>query len=114
MNDARVTKSLGVALLAVVVLSAAQAKQTFTGIVTDSECEKADHARMRMGDTDAECVKACVDAHGAAYVLYDGQNVYALSDQRTAATFAARRVRVVGTLKAGTKSIDVESMSAAR
>jgi len=109
-----VTKRLVVAFLAVAVLSAAQGKQTFTGTVTDSECEKADHARMRMGDTDAECARACISFHGATYVLYDGERVYGLSDQRTAEKFAAQRVSVVGTLNAKTKSIDVESMSAAR
>ncbi|PYQ73720.1 MAG: hypothetical protein DMG01_22010 [Acidobacteria bacterium] len=35
-----------------------------------------------MGPTDAECTIACISAHGATYVLYDGKEVYTLSDQR--------------------------------
>ena len=107
-------KHLISSLLAVAALSAAQGKQTFTGIVTDNMCAKADHSPMRMGPTDAECTIACIDAHGATYVLYDGRNVYALSDQRTPEKFAAQKVRVIGTLDAKTKTIHVDSMSAAR
>ena len=61
-------------LLAVATLSAAQGKQTFTGAITDDECRRADHTRMRMGPTDAECVLACISAHGGMYVLYDGKD----------------------------------------
>ena len=43
---------------------------------------------MRMGPTDAECTVACIDIHGATYVLLDGKDVYALSDQRTPEKFA--------------------------
>jgi len=107
-------KQLALAVMAVAVLSAAQGKQTFTGIITDSECERGDHGRMRMGDTDPECVKACINLHGATYVLYDGKNVYALSDQRTPEKFAAQRVSVVGTLNVKTRTIEVDSMSAAK
>ena len=100
-------------LLAVAALSAAQGTQTFTGIITDNVCANADHSHMRMGPTDAECTMACIDAHGATYVLYDGKDVYALSDQRTPEQFAAQKVRVVGTLDARTRTIQVDSMSAA-
>ena len=101
-------------LLAVAALSAAPGKQTFTGTITDSMCGNAGHASMRMGPTDAECTIACIDAHGAAYVLYDGKNVYTLSDQRAPATLAGQRVKVVGTLDAKTKTIQVDSMIAAK
>ena len=100
-------------LLAVAALSAAQGTQTFTGIITDNVCANADHSHMRMGPTDAECTMACIDAHGATYVLYDGKDVYTLSDQRTPEQFAAQKVRVVGTLDARTRTIQVDSMSAA-
>src|SRR5467141_3400921 len=96
-------------LLAVAALSAAQGKQTFTGTITDNMCAKAGHAQMRMGPTDAECTSACVSIHGATYVLYDGKEVYALSDQRTPEKFAGQKVRVTGTLDAKTKAIKVES-----
>ena len=107
-------KHLILSLLAVASVSAAQAKQTFTGIVTDDMCAKAGHAQMRMGPTDAECTIACIGAHGAAYVLHAGQDVYALSDQQTQEKFAAQSVRVTGTLDAKTKTIKVESMTAAK
>jgi hypothetical protein len=101
-------------LLALAWLSAAQGSQTFTGTITDSMCDDADHSHMRMGPTDAECAVACVDAHGAPYVLYDGKNVYALSDQRTPQRFAAQKVTVIGTLDARTRTIHVDSMTAAK
>ena len=101
-------------LLAVATLSAAQGKQTFTGTITDDECSRADHTRMRMGPTDAECTLACISAHGAVYVLYDGKDVYTLSDQRTPEKFAGQRVRVIGTLDNKTKTIQVDSITAAQ
>ena len=69
---------------------------------------------MRMGPTDAECVRACVVAHGASYVLLDGKNVYTLSDQKTPEKFAAQKVTVVGTLDAKTKTIQVQSIAPAK
>ena len=105
---------VGVLALAALSLSAAQGKQTFTGIVTDSMCATGDHSRMQMGPTDADCTKACISAHGALYVLYDGKAVYTLSDQKTPERFAGQRVRVVGTLDAKTKTIQVESISVAK
>ncbi|PWT86374.1 MAG: hypothetical protein C5B57_01245 [Blastocatellia bacterium] len=101
-------------LVAVAAFSAAQSKQTFTGTITDNMCAKGDHAQMRMGPTDAECTTACVMAHGATYVLYDGKDVYTLSDQKTPEKFAAQRVRVTGTLDAKTKTIQVQSITAAK
>src|SRR6185503_6452083 len=71
--------------------SAGQGERRFTGVITDTECSTADHSHMRMGPTDAECVKACVSEHGATYVLFDNKNVYALSDQKTPEKFAARK-----------------------
>src|SRR5215218_1685852 len=89
--------------------NSAQSTQTFAGVITDDMCAKEGHASMRMGPTDAECTIACVAAHGAAYVLVVGKKVYTLSDQRTPEEFAARRVKVVGTLDAKTATIQVES-----
>ena len=101
-------------LLAVAALSAGLAQQTFVGIITDDMCERADHSRMRMGATDAECTTACISGHGAAYVLYDGKAVYRLSDQRMPEQFAGKKVRVAGTLDTKTKTIRVDSIRAAR
>jgi len=104
-------------LLGLTLLSAATvgqpASQTFTGAITDDMCAtKAGHSQMQMGPTDGECTKACVALHGAAYVLFDGKTVYALSDQKTPEKFAGQRVRVVGSLDAKTKRIRVESIAA--
>ena len=99
------------ALFAVLALAAPR-KQTFIGAITDSMCGNAGHSSMRMGPTDAECTIACIDAHGAVYVLYDGKTVYALSDLQLPVKFAGRRVKVVGTLDAKTKTIQVDSIIA--
>jgi hypothetical protein len=110
-------KSLVVSLLAIAAiaaLAAAAGKQTFTGVITDNMCDNGDHSHMRMGDTDAECTVACVMAHGALYVLYDGKEVYTLSDQETPEKFAGKRVTVTGTLDAKKKTIQVDSITAAK
>ena len=105
---------LVVTLLALSSLSSAQGKQTFVGTITDDMCAKDGHASMRMGPTDAECTKACITAHGADYVLADGKNVYVLSDQKTPEKFAGMRVQITGTLDAKTRTIQVQSMTAAK
>lgn len=98
--------------LGLALLSAAQVQQTFTGTITDSECARGDHSSMQMGPTDADCVIACVELHGAAFVLYDGTTTYKLDDQRTPEQFAGQRVTVTGTLDAETSTIQVDSMTA--
>jgi hypothetical protein len=86
-----IRSSFVVTILAKMAIAAPQ-KQTFTGTITDSICTKADHSQMRMGPSDAACTLACVDAHGAMFVLYDGNNsAYILSDQTTAAEGECRR-----------------------
>lgn len=97
-------------LALIAVLAAAPDKRKFTGAITDSMCADADHSRMRMGPTDAECARACNDSHGALYVLYDGKQAYTLSDQKTSEKFAGQKVTVTGTLDAKTLTIHVESI----
>jgi hypothetical protein len=99
-------------LLVVAALAAAPGKQTFSGVITDDNCPKADHSQMRMGPTDVECAMACIDAHGALYGLYDGNNFYTLSDQRTPEKFVGEKVKVIGTLDPKTKTIQVDSITA--
>jgi hypothetical protein len=101
-------------LLAGVIALGAPATQTFTGVVTDSMCPDGDHSQMRMGPTDAECTKACVNIHDAMYVLFDGKQTYTLSDQKTPEKFAGKRVTVSGALDAKTKTIRVDSIAAAK
>jgi hypothetical protein len=105
-------KHLSFNLLVVAALAAAPGKQTFSGVITDDNCPKADHSQMRMGPTDAECAMACIDAHGALYGLYDGNNFYTLSDQRTPEKFVGEKVKVIGTLDPKTKTIQVDSITA--
>src|ERR1041385_4792070 len=107
-------KGLIFGLLLVAALPAAQAKRKFTGTITDAMCPQGDHKFMRMGPTDSECTIACVDAHGALYVLYDGKQTYALSDQKTPEKFAGQKVTVSGTLDAKTSTIQVDSIVAAK
>jgi len=106
-------KSAAVLLAAMATLSAAPATQTFTGTISDDMCALAGHASMRMGPTDAECARACVATHGASYVLVVGKNVYVLSDQKASDQWAGQKVRVVGTLDAKTKTLQVQSIKAA-
>jgi hypothetical protein len=92
----------------------APASPALTGTITDSMCANANHASMRMGPTDAECTKACVEEHDAKYVLYDGKQAYELSDQRAAEKFAGQKVRVTGTKDDKKKTITVESIAASK
>lgn len=106
-------KPVVLSLFLAVALSAAQEKQTFTGVITDEMCPLGTHAHMKMGPTDAECTKACVMSHDSKYMLFDGKSAYFLSDQNTPEKFAAQKVRVTGTLDAKTMTIRVESIAAA-
>ena len=109
------TLSLAVFLAAAAIplLAAGSANQTFIGVITDDMCPTGDHSQMRMGSDDAECTRACVSVHGAAYVLYDGKKSYALSDQKSPEAFAGQKVKITGILEAKTKNtIQVKSVVA--
>src|SRR5512140_3392953 len=79
----------------------------FAGVITDSICARAGshdeamHMSGDMGKTAKECTIACVDKHGAKYVLWDvaKKKIYRLSDQDRAKEFAGQPVKVSGTLK---------------
>jgi len=103
---------LGLAAMAVFAVAADQ--HTFSGVITDSMCARADHSHMQMGPTDAECTIACVQVHDASYVLFDGKAAYTLSDQKTPEKFAGKKVTVKGTLNAKTNTIQVDSIAAAK
>ncbi|MGA2713881.1 MAG: DUF5818 domain-containing protein [Bryobacteraceae bacterium] len=107
-------KPLFLGLLVIAALAAAPDKRKFTGVITDSMCAQADHSHMQMGPTDGECTIACVSIHAAAYVLYDGKQTWTLSDQKTPEKFAGKKVAVTGTLDAKTKTIQVDSIAAAK
>jgi len=107
-------KAAILALLATVATSAAPSTQTFIGTISDDLCAKANHSQMRMGSNDAECTTACISAHGAAYVLYDGKNAYTLSGGSSPERFAGQTVRVTGALDAKTHTIRVDSITRAK
>ena len=107
-------RPLVIAWLLLAAPAAGQGTQTFTGVITDSECPTANHALMRMGDTDTECALACADSHGATYLLFDGKVTYQLTDQKAPVAFAGKKVTVTGDLDPKTKTIKVESIVAAK
>ncbi|MEP6716674.1 MAG: hypothetical protein ABJC09_13975 [Terriglobia bacterium] len=100
--------------LLVFFVAATLSAQKFRGTVTDAMCATADHARMRMGPTDAECAVACVESHDAAWVLYDGKHAYTLIGLKTPEKWAAKKVIVTGAFDAKTKSIRVETVASAK
>jgi hypothetical protein len=100
-------KHLTLVLFAAATLFAGGPSQTFTGTITDSMCV-SNHAMMHIAP-DTKCVRECVrSGNGVKYVLYDGKNVYKLSDQQTPDQFAGQKVKVTGTLFAKTGIIRVE------
>ena len=93
--------------LAFAALAVAANAETFTGVITDTMCG-AKHDMMK--DQPAEqCVKMCAKGQ-SSYALYDGTNVFKLSDQKTPAKFAAQRVKVTGTLDQKNRTIKVSSI----
>jgi hypothetical protein len=104
-----------VLLLASAILLAANAgateTQTFVGTITDTMCG-AKHV-MAQGQPDDQCTKVCVRDTSSQYALFDGKQVLRLSDQKTPARFAAKKVKVTGTYNEKTKTIKVASIEAA-
>ena len=107
-------KSLILGIIMIAGLAQSSGEQQFTGTITDDMCPAGDHSGMRMGSDDAECTIACVEIHGAAYLLYDGKTAYKLSDQKTPEKFAGKKVVVTGTLDTKTKTIRVTAITAAK
>lgn len=98
--------------LAILALTAATAfAADFTGVITDSMC-KLDHKMMNI-TPDEKCVQDCVKAHAKYILVADGKE-YKLSDQETPAKFAAKKVKVSGTLFPKTGVIKVDKIEAAR
>lgn len=102
------------AIVALTVLLGAQPKsQTFTGVITDTMCGK-DHAHMGVSP-DEKCVRECVRTSKGKfkYALWDGKKMYVLSDQHAPEKYAAKQVKVTGTLYEKTGIIKVDRMEAA-
>jgi hypothetical protein len=81
--------------------------ETFTGVVTDTMCG-AKHTMMK-DQPDDKCIQMCVKG-SSEYGLFDGQNVFKLSNKSKPAKFATQKVKVTGTLDPKTKTIKVTSI----
>lgn len=93
--------------------AAGEGSRVFTGVITDSMCG-ANHEHMKIAPEE-KCVRECVRVDKRyKYALYDGKKVYVLSDQETPEKFAAKKVRVTGTLFEKTGIIQVKKIEAAR
>jgi hypothetical protein len=104
-------RQIAIAFAGAALALSAPAAQKFSGTITDEMCSKNDHAGMKMG-SDEKCVQECIKGMGHKYVLYDGKETYALTDQAAAAKFPAKKVNVTGTLDG--KSIKVDKIEAAK
>ena len=103
---------------------AADKPREFRGVISDSQCATNVHsltnshkemlANGKMGKTEADCVRKCVEDMGGEYVLLtEDKRVWHLSDQATAAKYAAENVIVMGEPTRDGKRILVSSMSVA-
>jgi hypothetical protein len=106
-------RQIALIIASAALVFAAPAARTFTGTITDNMCARSGHSSMNMGN-DAKCVEECVKGMHGKYVLYDGKEAYALNDQNAPAKFASKKVRVTGTLDAGSKIIHVEKIEAVK
>ena len=103
-------KHLITMILAAGLLSAANQTSTFTGVITDTMCKK-DHAMMKIAP-DSKCIVECVRKYNSKYALFDGKNIYPLSDQAKPAQFAGKRVKITGTLYEKTGILKADSIVA--
>lgn len=92
---------------------------TYSGEIMDSQCAAMGNhdAGYKMTDTKTakECTIACVKM-GGQYVLYDAAKkiLYKLDDQKKPEPFAGEKVKITGTYDAGTKTIHVDKIAAAK
>lgn len=106
-------KKVFAALFSAAVLAAAADQQTFVGVITDTMCG-ANHKPMNVSP-ESKCVKDCIRMDKKVkYALYDGKNVYTLSDQQSPEAFAAQKVKITGKLFEKTKILQVDKIEAAK
>ncbi len=105
-------KRIALLLMSGALMLSAAGKGTFTGVITDTMCG-ANHKMMNV-TPDAKCVLECTrHDKSVKLALFDGRNVYVLSDQQTPVKFAGQRVKVTGTLYEKTKILQVDSIAPA-
>ena len=95
-------------IAAIVFWAGAAWGETFTGVVTDTMCG-ARHGMTKAPDD--QCIRMCVKGQ-FAWALWDGESVWRLSDQKTSARYAARKVKVPGTRDGKAKTIRVSAIEA--
>jgi len=78
----------------------AGAQQSWVGYVTDTHCGTNCQVTKNM-TPDLKCIRRCVKK-GSKYGLWSGNKVYALEPQAEATRFAAKSVKVTGTLSGDT------------
>ncbi len=106
-------KRIFAVLCSAAALVAAADQQTFVGVITDTMCG-ADHKTMNVSP-ESKCVKDCIRMDKKVkYALYDGKNVYTLSDQQSPEAFAAQKVKITGKLFQKTKILQVDKIQAAK
>lgn len=106
-------RNLFAVLFSAAVLAAAADQQTFVGVITDTMCG-ANHKPMNVSP-ESKCVKDCIRMDKKVkYALYDGKNVYTLSDQQSPEAFAAQKVKITGKLFEKTKILQVDKIEAAK
>ncbi|HEV2298929.1 MAG TPA: hypothetical protein VGR72_10475 [Candidatus Acidoferrales bacterium] len=81
-------------------VSAGEKAQTWTGFVTDTHCGTNCQVTKNM-TPDLHCIKMCVK-RGSKYGLWSGNKVYVLDPQSEAAKYAAKKVKVTGTMTGDT------------
>jgi hypothetical protein len=75
-------------------------QQSWVGYVTDTHCGTNCQVTKNM-TPDLKCVRRCVKK-GSKYGLWHGSKVYVLEPQAEATRFAAKNVKVTGTLSGDT------------
>ena len=75
-------------------------QQTWVGYVTDTHCGTNCQVTKNM-TPDLKCIRRCVK-QGSKYGLWSGEKVYALEPQAKAMGFAAKNVKVIGTMTGDT------------
>src|SRR6266404_3874254 len=75
-------------------------QETLTGYVTDTHCGTNCQVTKAM-TPDLKCIRRCVKK-GSKYGLWSGNKVYTLEPQAEITRFAAKNVKVTGTLSGDT------------
>jgi hypothetical protein len=94
------------------VSRAAPNTATFHGTIADTRCATSGKPA---GLSHGHCMKLYDrGVHNVKYALYDGQRFYTLSDQQTPGKYLAQKVNVIGRLRSGDNTIEVERIQPAR